>query len=75
VTDVVMPGMSGWELARRLQEERPGLETLYISGDAENTVVHQGPGDKKVNFLQKPFAAGALVQKVRTLLDAAPDGP
>ena len=73
VTDVVMPEMSGWELARRLQEERPGLETLYISGDAENTVVHQGPVDKKVNVLQKPFAAGALVQKVRTLLDAAAD--
>ena len=73
VTDVVMPEMSGWELARRLQEERPGLETLYISGDAENIVVHQGPVDKKVNFLQKPFAAGALVQKVRTLLDSAAD--
>lgn len=73
VTDVVMPEMNGWELARRLQAERPGLETLYISGYAENAVAHEGGVDKKVNFLQKPFAAGALVQNVRKLLDAATD--
>jgi two-component system cell cycle sensor histidine kinase/response regulator CckA len=73
VTDVVMPEMSGWELARLLQDERPGLETLYISGYAEDAVVHQAGVDKKVNFLQKPFAAGALVQEVRKLLDVAAD--
>jgi len=73
VIDVVMPGMDGWELASRLQDERPGVETLYISGYAENAVIPQGGGDKKVNFLQKPFAAGALVQKVRELLDVAAD--
>lgn len=73
VTDVVMPEMTGWELATRLQDERPGLETLYISGYAENSVVHEGGLDKKVNFLQKPFAAGALVQKVRNLLDTLTD--
>ncbi|HZW05292.1 MAG TPA: PAS domain S-box protein [Candidatus Nitrosotalea sp.] len=73
VTDVVMPGMSGWELAKRLLDERPGIETLYISGHTENAVVQQGLVDQKVNFLQKPFAAGALVQKVRRLLDAAAD--
>jgi two-component system cell cycle sensor histidine kinase/response regulator CckA len=73
VTDVAMPGMSGWELAKRLQDERPGLETLYISGYAENALPHQGRVDKKVNFLQKPFAAGALVQTVRKVLDAAAD--
>jgi CheY-like chemotaxis protein len=73
VTDVVMPEMSGWELARLLQDERPGLETLYISGYAQDAVVHQAGVDKKVHFLQKPFAAGALVQEVRKLLDAAAD--
>jgi CheY-like chemotaxis protein len=72
ITDIVMPEMNGWELAKRLQEERPGLETVYMSGYAENAVVHEDV-DKKVNFLQKPFAAGALVQKVRSLLDIAPD--
>jgi two-component system, cell cycle sensor histidine kinase and response regulator CckA len=73
VTDVMMPGMSGWALARQLQDERPGLETLFISGYAANAVVHEGGLDKKANFLQKPFAAGALVQQVRNLLDTRAD--
>ena len=73
VTDVVMPEMSGWQLARRLQDERPGLETLYMSGYGENAAGDQAPVDRKVHFLQKPFAAGALVQTVRNLLDAATD--
>ena len=73
VTDVVMPEMSGWELARRLQDERPGIETLYISGYSEHAAGGPGLVDKDVHFLQKPFAAGALVQKVRKLLDGAMD--
>jgi two-component system cell cycle sensor histidine kinase/response regulator CckA len=73
VTDVVMPEMSGWELAKRLQDERPGLETLYISGYSQNAAGHAGLVDQKVHFLQKPFAAGALVQKARRLLDGATD--
>ena len=73
VTDVEMPEMSGWELARRLQDERPGLETLYISGYGENAAGPQGLVDKKIHFLQKPFEAGALVETVRKLLDEATD--
>jgi CheY-like chemotaxis protein len=67
VTDVVMPEMSGWELAKRLQDDRPALETLYISGYSEK----HGLVDQSVHFLQKPFAAGALVQIVRKLLETA----
>jgi PAS domain S-box-containing protein len=73
VTDVGMPEMSGWELAKRLQDERPGLDTLYISGYAENAIVLERGDGKKVNFLQKPFEAGALAQQVRRLLDGAPE--
>jgi signal transduction histidine kinase/CheY-like chemotaxis protein len=73
VTDVVMPEMNGWELAKQLQDERPGLVTLYISGYSEHAAGQQGLVDKKVHFLQKPFAAGALVQEVRKLLDAPVD--
>ena len=71
VTDVVMPEMSGWDLAKRLLDERPGLQTLYISGYSENAAGPQELVDTKINFLQKPFAAGELVQKVRKLLDGA----
>ena len=70
VTDVVMPEMNGRELAKRLQAERPGLETLYISGYPETAVKVEGCEEKPINFLQKPFAAGALVQNVRKLLAA-----
>jgi CheY-like chemotaxis protein len=73
LTDVVMPEMNGWELAKRLQDERPGLETLYISGYSEDAAGPQGLVDQKVHFLQKPFAAGELVQMVRKLLDEATD--
>jgi two-component system cell cycle sensor histidine kinase/response regulator CckA len=73
VTDVVMSEMSGLELARRLQEERPGIKTLYMSGYSENAGGNQGIVDKTAHFLQKPFEAGALVQKVRKLLDRATD--
>jgi two-component system cell cycle sensor histidine kinase/response regulator CckA len=73
VTDVVMPEMNGWELAKQLLAERPGLETLYISGHTEDAAIQRGLVDKNVNFLEKPFAPGALVQKVRKLLDGAAD--
>ena len=73
VTDVVMPDMSGLDLAKRLQDERPGIETLYISGHGDNATDNLGLVDKNVHYLQKPFEAGTLVQKVRKLLDIATD--
>lgn len=73
ITDVVMPGMGGWELAKRLLAERPNLETLFISGHTENAAIQRGLLDANVNFLEKPFAPGALVQKVRQLLDLPHD--
>ncbi len=71
VTDVVMPGMHGADLARELQAVRPGLRTLFISGFTENSVIHHGVVAADVAFLPKPFSAGALAQAVRQALDRA----
>jgi PAS domain S-box-containing protein len=69
VTDVVLPAMSGKEVARRLRESRPGLKVLFMSGYAEEQVVHRGVVEKDVAFLAKPFTPAALTQKVRGVLD------
>jgi PAS domain S-box-containing protein len=69
LTDVVMPGMSGLELAERLKPERPTMKVLYVSGYTADAVARRGMSDPKTAFLQKPFAPGALVRKVREVLE------
>jgi PAS domain S-box-containing protein len=69
MTDVVMPQMSGGELATRLLQSRPGLKILYMSGYSESGVVHQGLLNPGTAFLQKPFDLEGLMQKVREVLD------
>ncbi|MBI2837540.1 MAG: PAS domain S-box protein [Acidobacteria bacterium] len=69
LTDVVMPGMNGYDLAKRLALVRPQMRVLYVSGYTGDTLIGQdalGPGTA---FLQKPFAPDRLTQKVRELLD------
>jgi two-component system cell cycle sensor histidine kinase/response regulator CckA len=70
LTDVVMPGLGGRELALRLCARYPGLRTLYLSGYTENAIVHRGVLPAGTYLLSKPFAPGALVDRVREVLDS-----
>jgi signal transduction histidine kinase/CheY-like chemotaxis protein len=70
VTDVVMPEMNGRELAELLEETRPGLRVLYISGYAGHVLLEDGVLSETTSFLQKPFALEDLARKVREVLDA-----
>ena len=68
VTDVIMPGMNGKELAERLRAERPDMKVLFMSGYTQNIIVQKGilPGD--IHYIQKPFSLEALARKVREAL-------
>jgi two-component system, cell cycle sensor histidine kinase and response regulator CckA len=72
VTDVVMPEMSGRELAETLRDHQPDLKVLYISGYTDDEVVQRGISGREVAFLRKPFTSEELVRRVRRVLDATP---
>jgi len=68
ITDVVMPGMTGKDLALRLVSLRPSLKTLYTSGYTASAIVHEGVLDPDVAYLPKPFSPAQLAAKVREVL-------
>jgi PAS domain S-box-containing protein len=69
LTDVIMPGMNGRELANKLSPTRPEMRVLYMSGYTENHIGHNGTLDEGITLLQKPFTLPALKAKVREMLD------
>ncbi len=70
LTDVIMPGISGRELAKKLLVRQPSLRVLYMSGYTYNVIAQGGTLERGVAFLQKPFTPRVLVEKVREVLDA-----
>ena len=68
LTDVIMPGLSGRELAGRLQSKRPSMKVVFMSGYTDEIIARQGVLDEGVTFLQKPFGAEDLLPLVREVL-------
>jgi two-component system cell cycle sensor histidine kinase/response regulator CckA len=71
LTDVILPGCSGVQLAQRLSASNPRLRVLFISGYTADTIVHHGGHDPNFAFLSKPFALAALARKIRSILEGA----
>jgi PAS domain S-box-containing protein len=69
ITDVVMPEMSGRDLAKKILRLYPNLKCLYVSGYTANVIAHHGVLDEGVNFIHKPFAKIEIAQKIREVLD------
>jgi CheY-like chemotaxis protein len=69
-TDIVMPGMTGRQLADQAREKLRGLKVLYTTGYTRNAIIHGGVLDPGTNFLQKPFSVEQLAAKVRSVLDS-----
>jgi FixJ family two-component response regulator len=68
VTDVIMPGMSGPQLASQLSASRPEMKVLYVSGYTADTIVRHGVLEPDLAFLEKPFSPRTLARKVAEVL-------
>jgi CheY-like chemotaxis protein len=70
LTDVVLPGTNGRQLAEQAQDRRPGLKVLFTTGYSRNAIVHQGRLDAGVVMIQKPITQESLAARIRDVLDA-----
>jgi PAS domain S-box-containing protein len=74
LTDVIMPGMNGRELARRVDSTAPGMAVLFTSGYTDDVIIHHGLLEEGINFLPKPYTPATLAAKIRAVLDARRSG-
>jgi CheY-like chemotaxis protein len=74
ITDVVMPRMSGREVAEAIRMKRPEARVLFMSGYTDDAVLLRGVSSREAAFIQKPFSPSALARKVREMLDAPGEG-
>ena len=74
LTDVVMPGISGRQLAERIQSVAPSVRVIYMSGYADDAITQHGVLDPRLAFIQKPFTSNVVLAKVREVL-SAPEPP
>jgi PAS domain S-box-containing protein len=72
LTDVVLPGVNGRQLAEQAQKQRPGLKVLFTTGYSRNAIVHQGRLDPGVAMIQKPITQESLAARIRDLFDGRP---
>jgi two-component system cell cycle sensor histidine kinase/response regulator CckA len=72
VSDLIMPGLNGPDLAREILERRPDIQVLFVSGYASREAVEMSLNTRNASFLSKPFTPEALARKVRERLDRAP---
>jgi two-component system, cell cycle sensor histidine kinase and response regulator CckA len=70
LTDVVLTGLSGREIAQLVVAKRPNVRVIYMSGYTDDAIVHHGVLDKGLTFLQKPFSAQELLTRIREVLDS-----
>jgi two-component system, cell cycle sensor histidine kinase and response regulator CckA len=70
LSDVVMPQMSGREVAGYLSPLRKEMKVLYMSGYTDDAIVHHGVLDEEMAFIEKPFTPNALTRKLREVLNA-----
>ena len=72
LTDVILPNMSGRQVADAVRASRPGIRVLFMSGYTDDAISHHGILDPGMHFLEKPFTTDSLLRKVREVLEAAP---
>jgi two-component system cell cycle sensor histidine kinase/response regulator CckA len=70
LTDLVMPGMNGWELAARLEDMRPGIRILFTSGHPSDVMSRHGLLEPGLRFIPKPYTPHTLAARIRAVLDA-----